>query len=108
MKSSSEHWEKGAKDGAESVIQAERERDEAKQEARVAQLVATTAGDAKARVEVNLTKALNSLAVMEQGERRSEAEIAHLEAELARVEAKWMSLSLELEASKDEMSSLRA
>ena len=36
-------------------------------------------GDAKARVEVDLTKALNSLAAEEEGRRRSEAEIARLE-----------------------------
>ena len=46
-----------------SVIQTEKERDATKKEARAAQLVATAAGDAKARVEVDLTKALNSLAV---------------------------------------------
>ena len=46
-----------------SVIQAEKERDTAKKEARAAQLVATAVGDVKARVEIDLTKALNSLVV---------------------------------------------
>ena len=50
-----------------SVIRAEKERDKAMQEARAAQLVATMARDAKARVEVDLTKALNSLAAAEEG-----------------------------------------
>ena len=54
------------------------------------------AGDAKARVEVDLTKALNSLAATEEGWHRLEAEIAHLEAEFAHVEAEWASLLLEL------------
>ena len=78
-----ERWENEARDGAASVIQAKKERDEAKQEARAAPLVATTAEDAKARVEVDLTKALNSLVAAEEGERRLEAEITHLEAEFA-------------------------
>ena len=63
--SSLEHWEKKARDSATSVIQAEKDRDEAKQEARVAQLVVMIVGDAKARVEVDLNKALNSLAAVE-------------------------------------------
>ena len=42
--------------------------------------MATAAGDAKARVEVNLTKALTSLATTEEVKLRSEAENAHLEA----------------------------
>ena len=69
--------------------------------------MAMVSGDAKARVEVDMTKALNSLATVEEGGRRSEAEIARLdteltqvEAELAHVEAERTSLLLELEASK--------
>ena len=71
-------------------------------------MVAATAGDAKARVEVDLTKALNSLAAAEEGERRLKAEIARLEAEFAPVEVERASLLLELEASKREVSSLHA
>ena len=77
--------------------------------------MATSTGDAKARVEVDLTKALNSLAAVLEGRHRSEAEISLLEAELARIEAKQAhiqaeraSLLLELEASKGEASSLHA
>ena len=55
-----------------SIIRAEKERDEAKQEARAAKLVALAAGDAKAKVEVDLTKALNSLAAAKEGWRRLE------------------------------------
>ena len=73
-----EHWEKYAREGVTSVIRAEKERDEAKQEAKAAQLVVAAAGDAKSRVQVDLTKALNSLAVMEEDGRKSEAEIAYL------------------------------
>ena len=108
MESSTQHWEREAKDGVASIIWVEKERDEAKQEAKVPQLVATSAGDAKAWVEVDLSKALNSLAAMEEGGHRSEAEIARLETELARAEAERMSLLLELEAFKDEAFSLHA
>ena len=38
-----ERWEKEVRDGAVSIIQAEKERNDAKQDARVAQLVAATA-----------------------------------------------------------------
>ena len=63
--------------------------------------MATTAGDAKSRVEDDLTKALNALAAAEEGGRRSEIEIARLEAKRA-------SLLLELEASKGVVSSFHA
>ena len=59
-------------------------------------------------MEVDLTKAFNSLAAAEEGGRRSEAEITRLEAEFARMEAERESLMLELEASKHEVSSLHA
>ena len=78
--------EREAKVGATSIIQAENEKDKTKEESSVAQLVATVIGDAKPRVEADLTKALNSLAIEEEGERRSEAEVARLKAEFARVE----------------------
>ena len=63
--------------------------------------MATAVGDAKARVEDDMAKALNALAAAEEGRCRSEGEIACLEVERT-------SLSLELEASKDEVSSLHA
>ena len=71
-------------------------------------MIAVATGDAKARVEVDLIKALNSLADAKEGERRSEAEITCLEVEFARVEAERESLLLELEASKREVSSFHA
>ena len=57
--------------------------------------MAKTAGDAKARVEVDLTKALNSLTATNKGGCRSEAEIARLEAELSHVEAKFSHVEAE-------------
>ena len=99
--SSSKDWEREAKDGEVRITQVEKERDKAKQEAKVAKLVAIIAGDSKERVEDDLTKTLNALAATEEGGCRSEAKIARLEAERA-------SLLLELEASKGEASSLHA
>ena len=90
------HWKREAKDGVASVIQAKKERYKAKQEARAAQLVATIVGDAKVRVEVDLTKALNSLAAAEEGGRKSKAEITRLETEFARIKAEQTLLLLEL------------
>ena len=59
-------------------------------------------------MEVDLTKALNSLAAAEEGERMSEAEITRLEAEFSHVEVEQASLLLELKGSKSELSSLHA
>ena len=64
-------------------------------------LAITTAGDAKARVEDDLARVLDALAVAKEDERRSKAEIA-----LLRVEQ--MPLLLEHEASKDEVSSIHS
>ena len=97
----SKHWEREAKASAENIKLAEKGRDEAKQEAKVAYLVATTVGDAKARVEDDLASALDSLAVAEEDNHRSEAEITRLEVERS-------SLLLELEASKDKVSFLHS
>ena len=66
------------------------------------------AEDAKARVEVYLTNALNSLTAAEEGKHRSWTKITCLETEFTLVEAKQMSFLLELEASEGEVSSLQA
>ena len=60
----------------------------------MAQLAATTSGEAKARVEDDLARVLDSLATVEEDGRKSEVEIVRLAVEKA-------SLLLELEASKD-------
>ena len=70
--------------------------------------MATTAGDAKARVEIDMTKALNSLAAAEEGGLRSEVEIACLETEFTHLEVERTSLLLKLGVSKGEVSSLHA
>ena len=53
-KSKSKQWEREAKGGVEKVERVEKERDEAKQEAKVARLMAVAIGDAKARAEDDL------------------------------------------------------
>ena len=53
-KSKSKQWEREAKAGVEKVERVEKERDEAKQEAKVARLTAVATGDAKARAEDDL------------------------------------------------------
>ena len=84
----------------EKIERAEKEREKVKQEAKMARLVVTAvAGDAKARVEDHLTRALDALVAAEEDGRRLEAEIARLAVERT-------SLLLELEESKDEVSSL--
>ena len=100
-KSKLKHWELEAKDGAEKIERMEKERDEAKQEAKVARLTVVAAGDAKARTEDDLIRALDALAAAEEDGRRLEAEVARLAVEQTL-------LLLELEASKDEVSSLHS
>ena len=97
-KSKSKHWKREAKSGAEKIERAEKERDEAKHEAKVARLTAITVGDAKARAEDDMTRARDALAVEEEDRCRLEAEVVYLAVERT-------SLLLELEASKDEVSS---
>ena len=67
----------------------------------MAQLVVTIAGEAKARVEDDLARALDALATTKEDRHMSEAEIACLV-------VKRTSLLLKLEASKDKVSSLHS
>ena len=48
------HWKQEAKASAEKIKRVEKERDEAKQEAKVARLATIAAGEAKARAEDDL------------------------------------------------------
>ena len=59
----------------------EKERDEAKEEAQLARLVAVAAGDVKAQVEDNLAKVQDALVVAEEVRQKVEAEVACLEVE---------------------------
>ena len=79
----------------------EKERDEAKQEAKVARLAASTVGDAKARAKEDLARVQEALAAAEEGRRKAKVGNARFEVERT-------SLLLELGASKDEVSSLHS
>ena len=100
-KSRSKHWEREAKAGVEKINRMKKETMEAKQEAKVAHLAATSTGDAKVRVEEDLARVLNALAPAEEDMCRSKAENSRLAVEQS-------SLLPELEASKDEVSSLHS
>ena len=96
--SKSKHWKQEAKASAEKIEWAKKEIGEAKKEAKVARLAA---GEAKARAEDDLIRARDALAAAEEDGSR-------LEAEVARQEVERTSLLLELETSKDEVSSLHS
>ena len=100
-KSNSKHWEGEAKFAAEKVEQEEKERDEAKQEAKVARLTAVAAVDAKARAKNDLNRVQGALVAEEEDGHKLEAEVACLAVERT-------SLLLELGASKDEVYSLHS
>ena len=100
-KSKSKHWEREAKFGAEKVKRGEKERDEAKQEAKVAHLTTVAVGYAKAKVEDDLNRVQDALAAVEEDGRKLEAEVSSLAVERT-------SLLLELGASKDEVSSFHS
>ena len=55
-KSKSKHWEWEAKVSGERIARVEKERDEAKQEAKVVCVTAGAVGDARARVEEDLAR----------------------------------------------------
>ena len=99
--SKSKHWKREAKADAEKIERAEKERDEAKQEAKVSRLAAVAAGEAKARSNDDLTKVRDALAAVKEDGRGLEAEVDRLMVEET-------SLLLELEASRDEVSALHS
>ena len=100
----------------------EKEKDEAKQEAKVALLAASAASDAKARAKEDLTRVQEALAAAEEGRRKAEENQAKVqqalaaveesrrkvEAETTRLEVEWTSLLLELGAINDVVSSLHS
>ena len=75
-KSKLKHWEREAKAGAEKIERVEKERDKAKQEAKVARLTTVEAGDVKARANDDLTNALHALAAAEEDGDKLEGEVA--------------------------------
>ena len=68
--SMSKHWKREAKGDTEKIEREEKERGEAKQEAKVTRLAVVAAAEAKAREEDGLTRARDALeAVEEDGSR---------------------------------------
>ena len=78
-KSKSKHWELEAKVGREKITRMEKERDGAKQEAKVARLVASATGDTRARGKKDLARVKEALAATEEGRHKAEAGTACLE-----------------------------
>ena len=99
--SKAKHWKQEAKVGAEKIEQVEKERDEARQEAKVARLAAIVAGEAKAMAEDDLVRMRDALAVVEEDGQGLEAEVALLTVERT-------SLLLEHEKSRDEVLALHS
>ena len=97
----SQRWEKEAKESVEKVARAEVERDAAHHEASMARIDANAAGSAKAKVEFELARVQNAMAVIEEARRKAEDEASCMTIER-------VSLLLELWTSKDEVSSLQA
>ena len=79
----------------------EKERDKVKQEDKVARLAALAVGEAKARAEDDLTRARDALVAVKEDGRWLEAKVAHLTVEQT-------SFLLDLEASRDEVSTLHS
>ena len=92
-------WEKEAKEGIKKVAQAEAERDAARHKASMARMDANAARSTKTQVESELVRVQNALAVSEEARRKAEDEASRLAIEL-------VSLLLELETSKDEVSTI--
>ena len=67
----SQCWEKEAKEGVEKVARAEAERDVARHEASMARMDADAAGSAKEKVESELARVQNALAVVEEARRKT-------------------------------------
>ena len=94
-------WEKEAKEGVEKVAQAKVERDAASHKASMARMDADAARSARMQVESELVRVQNALAVSEEARRKAKDEASRLAVEP-------VSLLLELETSKDEVSAFWA
>ena len=80
-KSKSKHWEREAKVGGERIAWMEKERDEAKQEAKVARFAANTTGNSRVREEEDLARVQEALAATKEGRHKAEAETPRLKVE---------------------------
>ena len=93
-KARSKHWEQKAKEGIERITCAEKERDEAKEKAQVAQLAAVMTSDMKVQAEDDLARVQDTLVIAEEAKGKAEAKVASLEFERT-------SLMLEVGVTKD-------
>ena len=107
-KSWSRHWERKAKEGTEKIAGEEKERDEAKEEARVTRLVAVATGDAKAKAEGDLAKVQDALVVMEEAKVVAKEAKREAKAEVGLLDVEQTSLLLEIGVAKDKISSLHS
>ena len=80
-KSKAKHWKQEAKVGEENIEWVEKERDEAKQEAKVARLATIVVGEAKEREEDDLARMRDVLVPTEEDRRGLEAKVAQLTVE---------------------------
>ena len=94
-------WEKEAKEGVEKVARAEAERDAALNEASMARMDVNAVGSTREKMESELARVQNALAVSEETRWKAKDEASRMSVEL-------VSLLLELGTSKDEVSALQA
>ena len=99
--SSSQRWEKEAKEGVKKVARAEAERDATRYEPSMARMDAAAAGSARTLVESELARVQNALVVSKEAKRKAEDEASRLTVER-------VSLLLELETCKNEVSAIQA
>ena len=95
--SSSRRWENEAKESIENMARAKADRDAAHHDASMARMDADVAGNTRAKVEFELARVQNALAVAEEARWKAEKEASRLADEL-------VSLLLELGTCKDEVS----
>ena len=99
--SSSWRWENEAKESVEKMAQAEAERDVARHDASMVLMDADVAGRAKAKVESELARVQNALAIVEEARWKVKDEASRLVDER-------VSLLLELGTCKDEVFPIQA
>ena len=98
---SSQRWENEARGSVERIAQAEVERDAARHDALMACMDADTVGSSRAKVESELARVQNALAVTKEARRKADDEVSRLTDER-------VSLLLELGTCKDEMFAIQA
>ena len=87
---------------------AEKDRDEAKEEAQVARLATVVAGDVRVKLEGDLARVKDAMATLEESRVVAEEARRKVEYEATRLEVDRTSLMLKLGAAKDEVSSLQS